>query len=95
MARNSTRSGRSGPAGAGEGLAGVAGVVPEVPEGGQGGGGGEMYVINVESGQLTRVPRANMSGVHPERLSTVAPRSSHRHDVTRPSDPVTSKCSHE
>ena len=26
--------------------------------GGQGGGGGEMYIINVESGQLTRVPRA-------------------------------------
>jgi tricorn protease len=26
--------------------------------GGQGGGGGDMYVINVESGQLTRVPRA-------------------------------------
>ena len=26
--------------------------------GGQGGGGGEMYVINVESGQLTRVPGA-------------------------------------
>ena len=26
--------------------------------GGQGGGGGEMYIINVETGQLTRVPRA-------------------------------------
>ena len=26
--------------------------------GGQGGGGGDMYIINVESGQLTRVPRA-------------------------------------
>jgi tricorn protease len=26
--------------------------------GGQGGGGGEMYIINAESGQLTRVPRA-------------------------------------
>ncbi len=26
--------------------------------GGQGGGGGDMYIINAESGQLTRVPRA-------------------------------------
>ena len=41
------------------------------------------------------VPAANISGVHPERRSVVAERSSQRYAALVPSGLVTSKCTHE
>jgi hypothetical protein len=44
---------------------------------------------------LIASPALNISGDHPERMSTVAPRISQRMCVTVPSAARTSKCNHE
>ena len=44
-----------------------------------------------EPSNVSRSPFSNISGLQPDRRSTVAARISHRYLVTLPSGPVTSK----